>query len=366
MGLKVLLLSAYHAKSHEYWAENLMQQLSNFQWQHLQLAPRFFAWRVRGNPISWFEQLAQLDLDKIDLLIATSMCDLACIKGLHPALANTPSIVYFHENQFAYPNAEKQQLLEAKMVSIYNALAADCIVFNSQFNQRTFLQGAAKLLQKMPDQVPSSVIETIKAKCQQLSVPIINAKTYLQSTWQTGQVIELVWNHRWEYDKAPDRLLLFLQILKQQHINFKIAIIGQRFRQQPAAFEQIQQQFADNLSHFGFVDRQQYWSILQRSHIVLSTALHDFQGLAVMEACQCGAVPLVPNRQAYSQWFSEQYCYTSFVSQPQKEAQAMFATFMALLKTPTLSQQRVDLHKLSIDNLRQDYHQLCQQIVSSA
>ena len=38
-----------------------------------------------------------------DLALATSMVDLASLRGLIPKLAAVPSLLYFHENQFAYP-----------------------------------------------------------------------------------------------------------------------------------------------------------------------------------------------------------------------------------------------------------------------
>ncbi|HAC26289.1 MAG TPA: DUF3524 domain-containing protein, partial [Marinobacter hydrocarbonoclasticus] len=47
-----------------------------------------FQWRIRGNPVSWLHQPG-LD-ESWDLVIATSMVDLATLRGLHPRIANTP------------------------------------------------------------------------------------------------------------------------------------------------------------------------------------------------------------------------------------------------------------------------------------
>ena len=70
----------------------------------------------RGNPLSWaVSERAELERD-YDLVVATSMVDLATLKGLVPSLANTPSVVYFHENQFAYPlSAEQHNSIEPQM-----------------------------------------------------------------------------------------------------------------------------------------------------------------------------------------------------------------------------------------------------------
>ncbi len=59
--------------------------------------------------------------------------------------------------------------------------------------------------------------------------------------------------------------------------------------------------------------RADYLSLLDQSHLVLSTAQHDFQGLAVLEAVAAGCIPVVPSRLAYPEWFGPQYCYAGDV-----------------------------------------------------
>ena len=56
-------------------------------------------------------------------------------------------------------------------------------------------------------------------------------------------------------------------------------------------------------------DAAAYRDVLAQSHLVLSTAWHDFQGLAVLEAASLGAVPLVPNALAYPEWFGTEYTF---------------------------------------------------------
>ena len=102
--MRILLLSAYDADSHIYWRKGLVAHLPEHQWTVLTLPGRYFSWRMRGNSMSWafseYETLSQ----PYDLVIATSMTDLSALRGFVPSLANTPTLVYFHENQFAYPS----------------------------------------------------------------------------------------------------------------------------------------------------------------------------------------------------------------------------------------------------------------------
>src|SRR5690606_16267725 len=94
---RVLLLSAYDAASHRRWRQQLESMVPEYHWQTLTLAPRFFQWRIRGNPVSWFDEPCLQQ--PWDLVIATSMVDLATLRGLNPSLAKVPCLLYMHENQ---------------------------------------------------------------------------------------------------------------------------------------------------------------------------------------------------------------------------------------------------------------------------
>lgn len=66
------------------------------------------------------------------------------------------------------------------------------------------------------------------------------------------------------------------------------------------------------LGCWGYVDSvDAYRVVLGSSHVVLSTSWHDFQGLSVLDAVARGCVPLVPDRLAYRELFSECYRYYS-------------------------------------------------------
>jgi len=309
--VRVLLLSAYEAFSHRQWRETLQRGLADWEWFSLTLPPRHFSWRIRGNPLQWsIAERETLERD-YDLVLATSMVDLATLRGLVPSLASVPTLLYFHENQFAYPEGRHRHgLLEAQMVSIYSALAADGLVFNSAFNRDSFLYGCAALLQGMPDAVPPGIGEVLAAKSRVLPVPVEIPDFDARST--PGGALQLIWNHRWEYDKNPDQLLEIATLLLDEDKEFTLHVVGQQFREQPDAFVPLKErlELGGALGHWGYIeDRRDYFSLLASCDVALSTSLHDFQGLSMLEACACGCAPLVPDRLVYPEWFAAEFRY---------------------------------------------------------
>ncbi len=309
--MKILLLSAYDAASHGYWHKSLLARFPDYDWTVLTLPPRYFAWRLRGNSLSWAFGQRDLLQRPYDLVLATSMTDLSALRGFVPRLAQTPTLVYFHENQFAYPESGQEYgSLEPRMLNLYTALAADRILFNSHYNRDTFLAGVRALLKKMPDQVPPGLPERLAERSDVLPVPLAD-ELYLPHQPRSGE-LQLVWNHRWEFDKGPELLLQALQQLEAADVPCCLHLVGQQFRRAPAVFTQIREQYADRLGHWGYVESAAaYRRLLQQSDLVLSTALHDFQGIAVLEAVAAGCIPLVPDRLAYTELFPARWRYRS-------------------------------------------------------
>lgn len=315
----------------------------------LSLAPRYFAWRIRGNPLTWAYRHRDVLTRDYDLILATSMVDLACLRGLVPTLSRVPAILYFHENQFAYPvSAHANSVLEAQMVNLYSGLSAQKLVFNSQFNRDSFFRGVGDLLKKLPDEVPENLVELMQAKSTCLPVPLISPQISpladneddrhdLNASQRDVSVCQIVWNHRWEYDKGPERLLTIIQKLNP-HLRLRFHIIGQQFREQPREFGEIREQLRQRgwLGAWGYVDnREQYCRLLAGADMVLSTALHDFQGLAVLEAVAQGCIPIVPDRLAYPEFLQSAFRYESFVEDVNTEALAAVSLIEKLARVLT-------------------------------
>lgn len=373
--MRVLLLSAYAAASHVHWQHCLEDMFPAWEWQVLTLPPRHFAWRIRGNPLYWALEEAEKLSESYDLLIATSMVDLATLRGLVPSLATIPSVVYFHENQFEYPQGKQQpSLLEAQMVSIYSALAADGLLFNSQYNMRTFLRGCSGLMARLPDRVPPGLPALLEKKSSVLAVPCdkpLVTEAGEGAPWtQSGsdeRPLRLCWLGRFEHDKGPEGLLRILQRLEQEELNYELAVTGQQFRQSPAVFDEIEESFQHRLVQFGYAEsREDYSALLAAADIVLSTSLHEFQGLAVLEAVACGCLPVVPDRLVYPEIYPPQFVYATDGEDCSVEAAAATQLILRLARSiPGGTIKVPDVSVFSMTSLAPQYDDLFRQTIAA-
>lgn len=329
--MRVLLLSAYHGASHKYWCEGLMAALPQIDWTLKTQPARHFSWRVRSS--GWLWGLSD-DPDfnqPYDLVIATSLSGLAGLKALCPALAHTPLWVYFHENQFAYPRSESQSAdhqIGWQFLSLQNALCADWISFNTEFNRNTFLAGARKLLRRFPEKLPGKPLNRIESHSDVLPVPL--TERFAALAGQPKEADLIVWNHRWEWDKQPERFLAALLRLRRAGVAFRLAMLGSgggRYRDFTAQRDAL----GDAVVHWGEANDDDYRQWLGRAGIGVSTAIHDFQGLAMLELAQAGARVVVPRRLAYPECLPDAVFYTGSDQDAERDSEDLAGALDAVL-----------------------------------
>jgi len=347
MHKKALLLSAYDAESHRHWHQLLTNSITEYEWTAISLPARHFFWRVRSNGLSFaLDHRERLSIG-YDVLVATSMLDLATLRGLIPELATVPALVYFHENQFEYPlrdTASESRILNAQLSSIVTALCANRVLFNSEYNRRSFLSGTRQFIKQMPDGLSPNILHNIDKKSAVLPVPIhADAGVYCGHGFRESDIrkekdaycVDLVWAHRWEFDKQPEVFFSAMEKLYDMpdfaalKMNVRLHVMGQSFRKVPACFQRAQSRGIHNLQTWGYQDRDKYHRILANADFVISTALHDFQGLGMLEAIHRGCVPVAPNRVAYPEYIPEEMLYET--GSPEQESTALAAKLCQML-----------------------------------
>jgi glycosyltransferase involved in cell wall biosynthesis len=110
-------------------------------------------------------------------------------------------------------------------------------------------------------------------------------------------------------------MLDVLYELAERELSFNVAICGQNFRVRPEEFEIAKEKLAGRIIHFGYAQQGEYSRLLSQAHITLSTAQHEFFGIAVLEAVASEVFPILPNRLSYPEIipaeFHESCLYTT-------------------------------------------------------
>lgn len=84
--------------------------------------------------------------------------------------------------------------------------------------------------------------------------------------------------------------------------------------QVPEIFEVSRTVLDGMIRNWGYASsRDEYLKILRSADVVVSTARHEFYGVAVLEAVFCGTYPLVPNRLSYPFFFPEHCLYNTTI-----------------------------------------------------
>ena len=206
-----------------------------------------------------------------------------------------------------FPSIQKYNLL------MY--VAADELLFNSEYNLSSFLQNIPKHFKTQPDYRPDTkiIVEKIRDKSRVLYFPIYEELKLLDlGEKNSSDVLHIVWAHRWEHDKNPESFFQALYKLHEQGFSFKISVLGETYSQVPPIFEEARSILSDHILQFGFAKtKEEYYRILRDGDVIVSTAIHEFFGVSMLEGVYLGCFPLVPNRLVYPEIYSEECIYNT-------------------------------------------------------
>ena len=316
--MHVLILSPYHGGSHQAWATGY-QKYSAFNVEILSLPARFWKWRMHGGAVT-LANLYQEQKLRPDLILATDMLNLGTFRALTQNSAKpVPCALYMHENQLTYPLPDdpetgpmRRQLGERDLhyafINYSSMLCADHIFFNSTYHKASFFEELSRFLRHFPDSSLEWTQAGLRDTSEVLPVGVDLAQLQLPKPLPVDRDPPLIlWNHRWEYDKNPSRFFRALSKMADKGLQFRLAVCGMNFRRQPAEFEEAREQFADRIIHWGFASPELYRQLLWRSTVVVSTALHEFFGISVVEAVACRTHPLLPNRLSYPELIPDSF-----------------------------------------------------------
>ena len=312
--MHITLIEPFFTGSHQQWAEGL-KKYTEHEVQILSLKGKYWKWRMFGGAVA-LARVFNEEIEKTDLILATDMLDfttfLALTKEKSP---KTPTAIYFHENQLTYPwsPSDKDVKLgrnnEYAFINYTSALVADKVFFNSQYHLNSFLDALPSFLKQFPDCKELQNVDKIRKKSEllYLGMDLKRFDKYEPNPLEKDIPV-ILWNHRWEYDKNPDDFFNVLYQLKEERIDFKLILLGEKYVKYPEVFDKGIKVLSNEILHCGYTDSfEDYARWLKVADILPITSNQDFFGGSIVEAMYCGVIPLLPNRLAYPEHIPKEY-----------------------------------------------------------
>lgn len=304
--MRITILEPYFTGSHAAWAEQYAAA-SRHQVELLTLPGRNWKWRMHGGAVSLASRFLASGSSP-DLLLATDMLDLGTFLALtREKTSRVRCAIYFHENQLTYPwspgdpDPSQQRDLHYAFINYTSALAADAVLFNSSYHLDSFVGGLPGFLSRFPDATEPESVRRIEQKSRVLPLGLDLQRLDRHRPQSRREEAPLIlWNHRWEYDKAPEPFFELLYRLAEEGEDFRVAVVGESFGRVPKVFEEARKRLGERISHWGYLDKAaEYAELLWRADILPVTSRQEFFGASVVQALYCDCAPLLPRRLAY-------------------------------------------------------------------
>lgn len=296
-----LFVEPFYGGSHKAFLDGLVRN-STHELELLTLPEGEWRRRMRRGA----QELARAAHDvagPFDFLVASDMLDLPAFLALtRPRFDRVPVLAYFHENQMTYPRLRGTKFNSwFGQINYLTALAADTAAFNSDFHRRDFAEALRALLLQPNNWLLEDGVAAVEAKSLVLPVGVeLGWIRQLERARPESLPRTILWNHRWEFDKAPELFARALRALKARGVRFRLIVAGEPGDNPSEAITGLPGEFGEEIVHFGFAPtKEQYGRLLWQSDIVVSTTRHEFFGVGMVEAMAAGCVPCAPNRYNY-------------------------------------------------------------------
>ena len=300
--MRILFLEPYDRGSHRAFLQG-WADASRHAFTIVALPGRHWKWRMRHASWTLAAEVARRveTGERWDAVVCSDMLNLPEWRGLAPAAVRTlPAAAYFHENQLVYPDIRWQKRDLHFAFSNYATALAGEPWFNSAWHRDTFCDRLAALLKAMPDHRDTAAVEAIRSRARILP-PGIDPPEARQA--RRRGPLRIGWAARWEHDKDPATFFAALADLDAAGVAFRLSVMGESFDADAPLFHEARQRWTGRIDHWGFLPRDAYRRALAEIDVIVSTALHEFWGISVVEAAAAGAMPVVPRRLAYPEVF---------------------------------------------------------------
>ncbi len=296
-----LFVEPFFGGSHRAFAEGLVAH-GGHDLELLTLPGREWRRRMRLGAQVLAGKTAEVE-GSFDFLLVSDMLDLPAFLALtRPRFERVPVLLFMHENQLTYPRLRGTKLNSwFGQINYLSALAADRVAFNSEYHRQDFI-GALEQLEQQPNNwLTVDGIEAIRGKSTVLPVGVdLGSLGDGMGEARSGGSPLILWNHRWEFDKAPEAFVRTVSTLAEEGLDFRVAVAGERGDNPSEAMQELPERLGERLVQFGPVaGRDGYARLLWEADVSISSTRHEFFGISTVEAMWCGCLPIAPRRYNY-------------------------------------------------------------------
>lgn len=319
--MRVLLVEPWYGGSHRAWADG-WAAASSHDIDMVTLPDRFWRRRLRVGAAELAPVIDQL-VDRHgrpDVVVATSMVDLAALLGsCRRSLGDAPVVLYCHENQLAYPHPDQVAApdVDAAARSLQSLTVADRVVVNSRHHLDELGIGARRVIRDLGlagGEVERRVVAALDAA---IVVPVgvdlswCGAGDASAGDTATGDGSDprgpdpasgdpvVLWPHRWDGDKGSGAMVRTLERLAAEGVAFRVVLAGEDGWDGEGRRSDAVERLGSRVVASGHLAPGDYRHWVRRADVVVSTARHEYFGVAVVEAIASGCVPVLPDRCSY-------------------------------------------------------------------
>ncbi len=290
---RILYLESYGAGSHLRIAR-LFQRYSRHAVDLIVLDRNHWRWLALAGHRNLEQAIAHLRYPAPDLVVCSGpAAPERIISSLSRRWVDTPFSIYFHESQWSYPVPASDP--RPYLVGHLEALeAAHSVWFNSDYHRQDFFASAMSAPSRQVRMLAEKILSDNWHKTETLYPPVSLERRPPQ---RTKTALEIAWAARWEREKRPDVFVDALMACVSRGLRPTIHLLGSSIRRPISELPpELRILVSDVL---GYPCRKRYEQALAASTLWVSTAEHEFFGVAALEAALAGAVPLLPRALAY-------------------------------------------------------------------
>ncbi|KAM6397731.1 tRNA-queuosine alpha-mannosyltransferase isoform 4-T21 [Pluvialis apricaria] len=349
--MSVLLIEAFYGGSHKQLMDLLQEELQD-DCVLCTLPAKKWHWKARTAALYFMQTVPTSTNYRI--LFASSVLNLAELAALRPDLGKLKKVLYFHENQLVYPVQKCQErdfqygynqilswfMPEHKLAHLEKVMG---VRRNGDAHQLEARQKSGALMKTRDTHCESGLCEAQPGPCttQQEGLPsprtapargatsdvsestnpcqeednqhlTFNLTNILSGRDCQQRPLHVAWPHRWEHDKDPETFFKVLLKLKEKDLPFHVSVLGEAFTEIPDIFSEAKKALGSSVLHWGYLpSKDDYFQALCMADVVISTAKHEFFGVAMVEAVYCGCYPLCPKALVYPEIFPAEYLYST-------------------------------------------------------